>query len=162
MPGYAGISAAVVLGDGILKKFAETTLSDGKTRKYAGGRVLLRLFHNPGVALGGLKNHPRAVLGINGVLLCATAGALAALLRHPGKAAAKTGLALMLGGGGSNLIDRLRRGYVTDYVSFDFGKRFARLKKVVFNCSDFCVFVGAALFVPGFSGLSNPAKDDII
>ncbi len=141
------IPVAVVSGDGILKKFAEKTLSDGKTRRHAGGRVLLRLFHNPGVALGGLKNHPRAVLGINGVLLCATAGVLAALLRHPGKLAAKTGLALMLGGGGSNFTERLRHGFVTDYVSFNFGKRLARLNKVVFNCSDFCVFIGAVLFV---------------
>ena len=150
MPGYIGIPVAIVLGDGMLKRCAEKKLADSQTGKLAGGRILLRLFHNPGVALGGFKKHPRAVLGINGGLLCATAGALAALLRHPGGAAAKTGLALMLGGGACNFIDRLRRGFVTDYVSFDLGERFAKLKKIVFNCSDFCVFIGAALFVLGY------------
>lgn len=145
MTGFSGISLIVVLGDGLIKKCAQRRLSDGKTRKLAGGHILLRLFHNPGVALGGLGEHPRAVLAVNGGLLCAVAGAFAYALRLPGGAAAKAGLALMLGGGASNFFDRLRAGYVTDYVSFDFGKRFARLKKVVFNCSDFCVFAGAAM-----------------
>lgn len=149
MVGFVGIPVAVVLGDGILKKCAEEKLSDKKVRKIAGGRILLRLFHNPGVALGALKKRPRVVLWVNGGLLCASAGVLACLLGHPGGAMAKTGLSLMLGGGASNFLDRLRRGFVTDYVSFDFGTRFAGLKRVVFNCSDFCVFIGAALFVLG-------------
>lgn len=144
--GTAGVSLAVFLGDGLLKRIAEQRLADGRTLRLAGGHIHIRLFHNPGVALGALKKHPRAVLFINGGLLCAVAGAFAALIRHPKSAAAKLGLALMLGGGGSNFWDRLRRGYVTDYVSFDFGKRFARLSRIVFNCSDFGVFLGAALF----------------
>ena len=150
MSGFVGIPLLIVLGDGALKKCAQEKLADQGTRRLAGGRILLRLFRNPGVALGALKKYPRAVLGISGGLLCVSAGTLAWLLHQPGRTAAKTGLALMLGGGASNFCDRLRQGYVTDYISFDLGVRFRRLRKVVFNCSDFCVFIGAALVVLGF------------
>lgn len=151
MAEFAGLPLLVLMGDAVLKKCAEEKLSDNGVRKIAGGHILLRLFHNPGVALGVLKKHPRAVLLINGGLLCAVTGVFVRLDKAAGGAAAKAGLALMLGGGASNFLDRLRAGYVTDYISFDFGKRFAWLKKIVFNCSDFCVFAGAFLFVCGFS-----------
>lgn len=150
---FFGIPLAVVFGDGALKSCARRKLSDGRTKRLAKGHILLRLFCNPGVALGIFKKHPRAVLAVHGGLLCATAGASVCLFGHPGKTAAKTGLALMLGGGAGNFLDRLRQGFVTDYVSFDFGPRFARLKKIVFNCSDFCVFAGAVLLVLGVEEL---------
>ena len=73
------------------------------------------------------------------------------MLKGNGETAAKTGLALLIGGGASNLIDRVQRGYVTDYFSIDAGKRFQRLRKIVFNCSDFCVFAGVLLYFFGRS-----------
>lgn len=140
---------AVALGDGVIKKAAEEKLSDEKPRKIFGGHVRLRLLHNPGVALGALKEYPRAVLALDSGLLGAAAGCFACLLGRPGAALAKTGLGLLIGGGLSNLIDRVRRGYVTDYFSLDFGEHFKRLRRIVFNISDFCVLIGVILCVLG-------------
>ena len=49
----------------------------------------------------------------------------------------KLGLGLQLGGASGNLLDRLTRGYVVDFIHFKFWP--------VFNVADSCVFVGAAL-----------------
>lgn len=140
---------AVVVGDGILKKIAERKLSDNKTRKIFGGHVRLRLMHNQGVALGALKEHPEAVLVTSSGLLGVAAGCFACLSEKSGHTVAKVGLGLVIGGGTSNLIDRVQRGYVTDYFSLNFGKRLKGLRRIVFNISDFCVLIGAILCVLG-------------
>lgn len=140
---------AVALGDGVIKRAAEEKLSDEKTRKIFGGHVWLRLLHNPGVALGAFKKYPGAVLTANSGLLGAAAGYLICLQKRPGAALAKTGLGLLIGGGLSNFIDRVRRGYVTDYFSLNFGERLKGLRRIVFNISDFCVFIGVFLCVIG-------------
>ena len=146
---WVGIPLAIVLGDGAVKKCAEKKLEGRETKTLFGGRIRLQLLHNPGVALGALGKNPKLVLVLNGVLLGAAAGELGHMLREDGETAVKTGLALLIGGGTSNLIDRLQRGYVTDYFSIDAGSRFQRLRRIVFNCSDFCVFVGILCYVFG-------------
>lgn len=151
MTGWIGIPLAVVLGDGAVKKCAEKKLAGGKTKKLFGGRIRLQLLHNPGVALGALGKNPKLVLVINSALLGTAAGEFIHMMKGEGETAAKTGLALLIGGGASNLIDRLQRGYVTDYFSIDAGERFRRLRKIVFNCSDFCVFAGILFYLFGKS-----------
>lgn len=59
----------------------------------------------------------------------------------------RAGLALLLGGAFSNTYDRLKRGFVVDYVSF--GVKWEPLRRVVFNVSDFCIIIGALLGVIG-------------
>lgn len=137
---------AIVLGDGAVKSCAEKKLADGRTKDLFGGHIRLQLLHNQGVAFGALRKNPKLVLVTNSALLGAAAGELCRLAKEEGNCAAKTGLALLVGGGMSNLIDRLLRGYVTDYFSIDAGERFDGLRKIVFNCSDFCIFVGVLLY----------------
>ena len=57
----------------------------------------------------------------------------------------KTALAMILGGGASNLYDRVKKGHVVDYFSFKTRSR--RLSGIIFNISDFFVFAGALLLV---------------
>lgn len=142
------IPSVIVLCDGAVKKYAETKLADGKTRKLLGGHIRLQLLHNPGAALGLCKKNPKLLLAINTGLLGVVAGKLAGMSKGE-ETLACTGLALLLGGGASNLIDRWRRGYVTDYFSIHAGERFRRLRRIVFNCSDFCVFLGCFLYLCG-------------
>ena len=59
----------------------------------------------------------------------------------------RLGLALLLGGAFSNTYDRLHRGYVVDYVSFPV--KWQAFRKIVFNCSDFCIIIGALLSALG-------------
>ena len=50
------------------------------------------------------------------------------------------GVGLSLGGGLSNLLERLRRGSVYDYIQFP--KAPGRLKRYVFNLADFAILLG--------------------
>ena len=68
-------------------------------------------------------------------------------LGHRGNNLLRLGLALLLGGAFSNTYDRLRRGYVVDYVSFPV--KWQAFRKIVFNCSDFCIIIGALLSALG-------------
>ena len=52
---------------------------------------------------------------------------------------------LTLAGGVSNLYDRMKRGYVVDYFSF----QWKALKTVVFNLGDLFIFAGAFLMAAG-------------
>lgn len=64
-----------------------------------------------------------------------------------GNSTLRAGLALLLGGAYSNTYDRLTRNYVVDYVSFPVKNK--RVRRVVFNISDFCIMIGALLMVLG-------------
>ena len=146
---YIIMAASVIAGDGILKKRAEKELTDNKSKHILGGHIRIHLLHNPGAALGVWKEHPSYLLVLNSLMLGSVCGFFAHLFTKKGNVVAKTGLALAIGGGVSNLWDRIRRGYVTDYFSIHLGERFARLEKVVFNVSDVCIILGllGSLFV---------------
>lgn len=116
---------------------------DRESRKdtdHAGGRIRLKAVWNEGAAFG--LNIPRkAVLGTSVVLL----GVLWSRRReHP----AATGL--LLGGGISNLSERLGAGRVYDYVQFP--RAPGGLKHYVFNLADFAILAGGI-------GLSGKKKN---
>ena len=149
---WIGIPLVIVLGDGAVKKCAEKKLAGGRTKDLLGGRIRLELLHNPGVALGMLAKKGKAVLVLNAALLGVAAAEFAEVQKSEGRSVEKIGLALLIGGGPSNLIDRLERGYVTDYFSIQAGQThagawFRKLKRIVFNISDFCIFAGLFCYV---------------
>ena len=99
--------------------------------EYADGRVKLTALWNEGAAFG-LPVPRKAVVGVS-------AAALALLWTQRKKAPLAAGL--VLGGGLSNLLERVRNGAVYDYVQFP--KAPKKLKDYVFNLADFQVFAGA-------------------
>ena len=50
------------------------------------------------------------------------------------------GVGLILGGGISNLLERLRQGKVYDYIQFP--KAPGRIKQYIFNLADFAILLG--------------------
>ena len=58
---------------------------------------------------------------------------------------APVGTGLLLGGGLSNLYERLRHGKVYDYLRFPKAPGF--IKDYVYNLADFAIFLGAVLLV---------------
>ena len=99
------------------------------------GRVRLRALWNEGAAFG---------LPIPaGVLPLASAAGLAVLWTRRRRCPLGTGL--ILGGGLSNLRERLTEGRVRDYLQFPRAPR--PLDRYVFNLADLCVFAGGALCV---------------
>lgn len=69
----------------------------------------------------------------------------------------KLGLSLIVGGGISNVADRLRKGYVLDYFSLDLpGCKW--LKNTIFNLGDVFIFVGTFLTVIAAIGKEGKQK----
>lgn len=138
-----GIFAGIFILDLLLKRCAEYRLRAKERRELFGGRVLLRRCENPGVALGFLKKQKKTVLWGTFSFLAALTVIFLRIVRQPGRTGEKLGLALLLGGGWNNWTDRAVKGSVTDYISFRTG--IERLDRIVFNLSDFAIFIGTAL-----------------
>lgn len=114
-------------------------ISKGNWREYLTPRI--ELLENKGAASGILAKHPKVLKTISAVMLCFCALALGKE-RQKGKVTMTgVGYALLLGGGLSNFIDRMKKGSVTDYVRFP---KFPvkKISELVFNLSDFGIFAG--------------------
>lgn len=106
-----------------------------REREYGRGHIRLRTLWNSGGAFGlpiSLKN-----------LTAASLAALGLLWTRRRKTPVGTGL--LLGGGFSNLLERLRHGKVYDYIQFP--KAPGRLKQYVFNLADFAILLGGLTLV---------------
>ena len=97
---------------------------------------------NTGAAFGMLKDSRWVFLVISTVAIAAM---IFYLLKFPPKSRL-TGLsfALVIGGGIGNMIDRIARGYVIDFIDFC---AFPKVWKYVFNVADACVCVGVVALV---------------
>ena len=73
--------------------------------------------------------------------------------KRQGKVYLRLAYSLILGGGFSNLYDRLTLGYVVDY--FRFSKMPKPIRKLVFNFADIAVFLGGFLVLLGNIGFSE-------
>ena len=111
---FAGIAAAVVILDQLTKALVRAWLSEGET--WPEGFDLIRISHveNSGAAFGILQDGgpfliASSILGAVIVLIFLRAA-------PPGDRLYETALALVLGGAVGNLIDRLFRGTVTDFI----------------------------------------------
>ena len=105
--------------------------------EYGRGRVRLTALWNGGGAFGlPIKRKTLTALSAAGLALVP---ALAGRCR--------LGAGLILGGGLSNLWERLRHGRVYDYVRFP--KAPGKLKRCVFNLADFAIFLGGLLVLLG-------------
>lgn len=149
---YAGLMAGLFGLDVLLKERIELEKEDNFPRDLEGtsGRIRLYRNHNEGFCFGLLKQNKELVKMIPLVFTSATAGVFVWLLTRKGRILHKLGFSLVTAGALSNLLDRMRRGYVVDYFSFQFGW----LKKVVFNIGDLCIFLGTFLLTVSefFSG----------
>ena len=101
-----------------------------REKEHAGGRVRLKALWNEGAAFS---------LPIGRDVVTAASVVLLGVLwtkrkEHP----VSTGL--VLGGGLSNLLERLRQGKVYDYVQFP--KAPGRWSRYVFNLADFAIILG--------------------
>ncbi|MDE7312341.1 MAG: signal peptidase II [Eubacterium sp.] len=126
-----------------VKRHMDRVRSLQEQRPLAGGNIVLKKYYNTGAAGNFLDSYPKWVRRIHICALLTALLAFVCILQKKGAAAAKTGLSFLVGGGLSNLHDRLTKGYVVDYVSFGFGPK--RFRRLVFNMADFFVFAGILL-----------------
>ena len=135
---YAVIIAAVIVLDRIVKALVKSGFEPGDTVAVLGDFFHITYVQNRGVAFSMLYGHQTVIIILTAALLAAV---LVFLIGFNKKfpAVFNTGLALVCGGGLSNIVDRTLYGYVVDML--DFGSC------PVFNVADICICVGCGLML---------------
>jgi len=140
---YVLIAYAIFRIENQIKNYIVTNHNLNEDKKILNGLVTIRKHYNEGAFLQFLENKKVLVRTVSCVLLGVLLLAFALLLPKKGHRLYKLGLSLVLGGGISNVSDRIFRGKVVDYFSINLG----RLKKVVFNLADFAIFIGSFILL---------------
>lgn len=144
---YLNIFLGAFLGDLMAKKYAEARLPAGKKISVFGDRIWIRKLHNRGAAGGLMTGQPELLLKGTLCMLAVVFGYVVLFLRGKGCRMEKTGASLLLAGGACNWFDRFHQGFVTDYFSINCKNE--RIRKLVFNLSDFFIFAGTLLMAVG-------------
>lgn len=143
---YLWITLATLLADQISKAAVVARFSYDTAVPILPGLFRLVRVENRGIAFGLFADatSPWAA----GILILFSAAAIAlvgALLwqNHPSAKVAGTGLALILGGAAGNLVDRIARGQVVDFLDFYVGS----YHWPAFNLADSAICVGAGMIL---------------
>jgi signal peptidase II len=126
----------VVALDQLTKALVRSSLANGERRDVLPGVLSFVHVHNAGVAFGFLGGGGLPVLLVTFAALTLLVGYF---VRHPDRRLLWLPTGLLLGGAFGNLIDRLRQGYVTDFVHFPHWPSF--------NIADMCITGGVVVLV---------------
>lgn len=138
---YIFVILMVVLSEYVIKNYMETHYKLGERKEIQKGRIIIRKYYNRGAFLNFLEEKKELVTILSSACLGMILLLFAFVLPRKGNRLFKLGLAFTIGGAASNVADRISRGYVVDYFSINCKK----LKSVIFNISDFAIFLGTAL-----------------
>jgi len=133
--------------DRITKQAARINLMGAPTQSYLAGTLQLEYTENNGafLSLGSrLPEWARTMLLRVGVGL-ALAALVFMVLKHRWSGAALAGASLTVAGGVSNLLDRILRGSVVDFMSVGIGP----IRTGIFNVADVAIVVGGVLLICG-------------
>jgi signal peptidase II len=146
--GLGAVVAAAVGADQLTKHLVTSRLGLDESTHVAGPLAIHRL-DNSGIAFGLFNSATSVVITFTVIAVIwmlvyfARSGA-----RHPVIPAA---LGLLIGGSVSNLVDRVRLGYVTDFIDFGWWP--------AFNLADSFIVLGAAMLVVAAAAADRrPAK----
>ena len=140
---FLGLAALVVVVDQVTKRIADDRLERSGVRSVpvpvVGDFLRLTYVENRGAAFGLLQDQTAFFVFV-GVLVI---GVIAASYRYLPRSGFRLHLALglQLGGAIGNLIDRVRQGYVVDFVDFGYHSNWWP----VFNVADSAIVIGVAL-----------------
>ncbi len=142
------ITALVLIGvDQAIKQWALDTLAQVDTIPLIQDVLHLTYVENYGAAFSVLQNKKWFLIGVTSLIAI---GAIVLLLSKKLKSnLAIWSVALIIAGGVGNLIDRIGRGFVVDYIDFRL------INFAVFNFADCCVVVGTillAIYILYFEG----------
>ena len=135
------VIGASILVDQIVKIIISSAMSVGETIP-----VIKDIFHftyirNEGAAFGMLSEHRWVFMIISSVAIVAMCIYLFRFCKE--RMLTRIGIALVIGGGIGNMIDRIFLGYVVDMIDCRF------IDFYVFNVADSCVCVGAGIVFLG-------------
>jgi signal peptidase II len=132
----AAIAVAAVVADQVTKHIVASRLSLGEG-VHVVGPFTIRHVQNSGIAFGLFSNATAGVIVVTAVAVgwmlayFARSGA-----RHP---VLPVALGLVIGGSVSNLADRVRLGFVTDFLDFRYWP--------AFNVADSCIVIGVGILL---------------
>jgi signal peptidase II len=137
---------ACIVIDQITKSIASSSLVDREMHSYLGDTVRLQLTHNPGAFLSlgaSLPEFWRKTLLSAGTSILLL-GLLWYVFRRDHTVLPNVAMALIAGGGISNLIDRLLYdGYVVDFLNMGIGS----LRTGIFNVADMQIMAGVGILL---------------
>lgn len=129
-----------VVFDQVSKILVEKFLQPVESVSLIDGVFRFTYVRNEGAAFGMLDDHRWVFMVISSVAIIVM---LVYLWKfRPDSKWACTAIAMIIGGGIGNMIDRVRLGYVIDFIDFC---AFPNLWMWVFNIADACVCVGAGI-----------------
>lgn len=140
--GLLAIIAASVVIDQIFKLLVVNTLEIGQSVPLIDGVFHFTYVQNFGAAFSILQNRQILLIVVTGAVMAVMAVVLFKNAKKLSKIV-NLSLALVVGGGIGNLLDRIRLGYVVDYLDFQL------INFPVFNFADCCVVIGALLLIVG-------------
>jgi signal peptidase II len=131
------IAAAVFLLDQGTKLLVSLTLATGRSVSLIAHILSLTHVHNTGAAFGIFKNGTIAFVVIS--IIAVLTIIFYVRRKPPGTGAVNAALALILGGACGNMVDRLRLGYVIDFIDIHVWP--------VFNIADSAISIGTVLLL---------------
>jgi len=136
---FLGLAVLVIVLDQLTKRMAEDRLRGQRSVPMVDDILRLTYVENRGAAFGLLQDQT-AFFVLVGIIVI---GVIAMSYRYLPRSGFLLHLALglMLGGAIGNLIDRVRQGYVVDFVDFGYRANWWP----VFNVADSAIVVGVAL-----------------
>jgi len=149
---FGSIGLLVVMADQLSKAWIRVNLARGQSLFDIGFFQIVNV-HNTGAAFGILKNHTLtltivAFVGIIVILLLLFV--LHSRWSFLDSLLVRSAIGLVIGGTIGNLIDRLRLGYVTDFIDFKVWP--------AFNIADSAVTIGVIIIAYGIIFLIKPAR----
>jgi len=134
------VATLVVVGDQLSKSWIRSNLAIGQSLPQ-GGFLFLTHIHNTGAVFGLFRDHSFSltiVVFVGIVILFVYAFYVCRRFPLLNNALSKTALGSILGGTIGNLIDRLRFGYITDFIGVGIWPPF--------NVADASITVGVVVF----------------
>ena len=154
---FGGLAGVVVVLDQLSKAWLVANVAPGEVRDVAGDLVRL-VYHQNSGALFGLFHDQAIVFGLLSL------GVIGLIVGYHARASRSLYLSIalgfLLGGALGNLADRLRLGYVVDFVDIGIGD----LRFYTFNLADAAISTAIVLLlavalIPGLARLVDGAPD---
>jgi signal peptidase II len=145
---FFGVVAAILVADQALKWYITETFSRGEYWPSRDWPVRITYVENAGAAFGILQNQGFFLIASTLIGL----GAIVAYYLYPPfeHGILRLAMAMMLGGAIGNLIDRIRQGYVVDFINTSFWP--------TFNVADSSISIGMVILV-AFLVLADRKRD---
>jgi signal peptidase II len=124
----------ILFTDQSLKAWVMNRFQLGQSRPLIPGILHLTLVHNTGTAFGLFQDKNLFFIILSAVVIAGIAALLFKEEKKNDSPFSLIPLVLLLGGAAGNLIDRIRLGYVIDFIDFRVWP--------VFNLADSCITVG--------------------